>query len=89
MNRYIKAKIRIFSAQKTSDYSYININNKYYKFIKNELKRKKIKSKLVYINNKNYKNFIDKIKNKIYENKTFSISLITLFILIAITLYFL
>ena len=34
-------------------------------------------------------NFIDKIKNKIYENKTFSISLITLFILIAITLYFL
>jgi len=69
INEYIKAKIRIFYAQQSSDYSYINTNSKYYKFIKNKIKRKKIKSKIVYVNNNKYKNFINKIKNRSFLSK--------------------
>ena len=49
INNYIKIKSKIFLTQKSSDYSYINLNNKYSKFIKRNLKNKKIKSKFIFV----------------------------------------
>tara|TARA_B110000914_G_scaffold183896_1_gene166993 strand:+ start:403 stop:1125 length:723 start_codon:yes stop_codon:yes gene_type:complete len=42
INNYIKIKSKIFFAQKTSDYSYLNLKNKYSYLIKNILKKKKL-----------------------------------------------
>lgn len=66
---YIKIKTRIFSGQRSSDFSYINFTNKYFKFIKNEFKRKKIKSKLIHINQSNFKKIIKRINNKYFNSK--------------------
>ena len=53
MKNYIKIKSRIFFAQNSSDYSYINLTNKYSQLIKNIFKTKKLKSKLISINKSN------------------------------------
>ena len=44
IKNYIKIKSRIFLAQNRSDYSYINLTNRYSKSIINILKTKKLKS---------------------------------------------
>ena len=62
---YIKTKSKIFFAQNSTDYSYINIKNIHSKKIKNIFKRKKIKSNLYNINSSNY-NFLKKKINNIY-----------------------
>ena len=50
ITNYIKIKTRIFFAQGSSDYSYINSRNKHSKLITNIFKHKKLKSKLISIN---------------------------------------
>ena len=69
MENYTKIKSRIFYAQKSSDFSYINANNKYSKKIKNIILNKKIKSKLVLINKSNYNYLIKKINNKYFNSE--------------------
>ena len=54
IRNYIKTKSRIFFAQNSSDYSYINLTNKYSKSIINIFKTKKLKSKLISINKSIY-----------------------------------
>jgi len=61
IKNYIKIKSRIFFAQKSSDYSYINLTNKYSKSIINIFKTKKLKSKLIPINKLGYDLLIKKI----------------------------
>jgi len=78
MNNYIKIKSKIFFAQKNSDYSYINLNNKHSKSITNIFKTKKLKSKLVKINKSKHRLLIKKINNNYFksegniENMTFA-----------------
>jgi len=69
IKNYIKIKSRIFFAQNSSDYSYINIANKYSKSITNIFKTKKLKSKLVSINKSVYGFLIKKIDNKYFKSK--------------------
>jgi len=69
IKNYIKIKSRIFFAQNSSDYSYINIKNKYSKSILNVFKSKKINSRLVLINKSAYNFLIKKINNKYLESK--------------------
>jgi len=68
MENYLNIKLKIFLAQNNSDYSYINIKNKYKNLIKNKFKRKRFKSKLILIN-KSLPNFlIKKINNKYFKS---------------------
>lgn len=69
IKNYIKIKSRIFFAQSSSDYSYINLTNKYSKLIINIFKNKKLKSKLIPIRKSNYKLLIKKINNKYFKGK--------------------
>ena len=69
IRNYIKIKSRIFFAQSSSDFSYINSANKYSKLIKNIFKSKKLKSKLVLINNSNHNILLKKINNKYFKSK--------------------
>ena len=69
MKNYIRIKSKIFFAQKSSDYSYINSGNKYSKSIKKIIRNYKIKSKMVLINNSNRKFLFKKIKNKYFKSK--------------------
>ena len=69
IKNYIKVKSRIFFAQNSSDYSYINLTNKYSKSIKSIFKNRKIESKLVPIGKSSYKFLIKKINNKYFESK--------------------
>ena len=64
ITNYIKIKCKIFLGQKYTDYSYINIKNKYSKIIKKIFKKEKIKSKLILINKSNYSFLLKKINNK-------------------------
>ena len=69
ITNYTKIKSRIFFAQNSSDYSYINSANKYSKSIKNMFKVKKLKSKLISVK-KSYCNFLlKKINNKYFRNQ--------------------
>ena len=69
ITNYTKIKSRIFFAQNSSDYSYINSANKYSKSIKNMFKVKKLKSKLILVK-KSYCNFLlKKINNKYFRNQ--------------------
>jgi len=65
---YTKVKSRIFFAQNKSDYSYINVDNKYSGQIKNIIKLKKIKSKLILVSKKNSNSFFKGINNKYFNN---------------------
>ena len=69
IKNYTKIKSRIFFAQNSSDYSYINSENKYSKNIKKIFKDKKLKSKLVSINKSKYNFLIKKISNKYFQSK--------------------
>ena len=69
IKNYIKIKSKIFLKQKSSDYSYINIKNKYFKYIKNIFKFKKLESKLVLVNKSNYNNLLKKIKNSNFKSE--------------------
>jgi UDP-N-acetylmuramoylalanine--D-glutamate ligase len=69
IKNYIKIKSRIFFAQNNSDYSYINLANKYSKSIVNIFKTKKLKSKLISINKSSYDLLIKKIDNKYFKSK--------------------
>ena len=69
MKNYTKIKSRIFFAQNSSDYSYINLTNKYSQLIKNIFKTKKLKSKLISINRSNCNFLLKKINNKYFISK--------------------
>ena len=69
MKNYTEVKSKIFYAQKKTDYSYINFNDKYINSVKKIFTRKKIKSKLVVVNNSNGVFLLKKIKNKYFESK--------------------
>ena len=69
IKNYIKIKSRIFFAQNNSDYSYINLTNKYSKSIINTFKNRKLKSKLVQIGKSSYKLLNKKINNKYFKSK--------------------
>ena len=69
INNYIKIKSKIFLTQKSSDYSYINLNNKYSKFIKRNLKNKKIKSKFIFVKESSCNFLLKKINNKYFKSK--------------------
>ena len=69
IRNYIKTKSRIFFAQNSSDYSYINLTNKHSKSIINIFKTKKLKSKLISINKSIYNLLNKKINNKYLKSK--------------------
>ena len=69
IKNYIKIKSRIFFAQNSSDYSYINLTNKYSRSIKNIFKAQKLKSKLISINKSSCNFLLKKINNKYFKSK--------------------
>jgi len=69
IGNYIKVKSRIFFAQNSSDYLYINLSNKYSQSIIKIFKTKKLKSKLIFINKSNCDLLIKKINNKYFKSK--------------------
>ncbi len=69
IKNYTKIKSRIFFAQNSSDYSYINSRNKYSKFIKNIFKSQKLKSKLIAVNRSSCNFLLKKINNKYLKSE--------------------
>ncbi len=69
IKNYTRIKSKIFFAQNSSDYSYINLTNKYSKLIKNIFKAKKLKSKLISISKSNCNFLLKKINNKYFKSK--------------------
>ena len=69
INNYIKIKSKIFFAQNTSDYSYLNLKNKYSHLIKNILKKRKIKSNLTFVEESNCNFLLKKINNQYFKSK--------------------
>ena len=69
IKNYMKIKSKIFFAQKNSDYSYINAENKYSKSIKKILKVKRLKSKLVNVKRSNCNFLLKKINNNYFRSK--------------------
>ena len=69
IKNYIKIKSRIFFAQNSSDYSYINSRNKYSKSIKNIFQSRKLKSKLIPVNKSNCNFLLKKINNKYFKSE--------------------
>ena len=65
---YTKVKSKIFFGQKKSDWSYINVHNKYFSLIKNIFKKKKLKSNLVFIDKSSCNSLVKKINNKYFNN---------------------
>ena len=63
MENYARIKSKIFFAQKSSDYSYINSSNKYSNFISKIFRYKKIPSKLIKVSKKNCNFLLNKINN--------------------------
>jgi len=66
---YTKIKSKIFLAQNSSDYSYINSTNKYSKSIKNMFKAQKLKSKLILVKKSSCNFLLKKINNKYFESQ--------------------
>ena len=69
MKNYTKIKSKIFLAQKSSDYLYINSSNNYSKTIKNIFKSRKIKSKFITIDKSFCYSLLKKISNKYFKSK--------------------
>ena len=69
IKNYTLVKSRIFLAQNSSDYSYINSKNKYLQSVKNKFKIKKLKSKLFLINKSDYSFLLAKVENKYFESE--------------------
>jgi len=68
IKNYIKTKTKIFLAQKKNDYSYINLKSRYYKLIKNVLKKYHLKSKLILVEKSNCDFLLKKIDNKYFKS---------------------
>ena len=68
MSNYIKAKSKIFSAQKNTDFSYIDFNSKYLRKFKKKFKNKKYRSKLIQINNLTCNHLLPKISNEYFKS---------------------
>ena len=69
IKNYVKVKSKIFLAQNSSDYSYINSRNKFSKLIKNIFKSLKLKSKLISVNKSSCNLLLKKINNKYFESE--------------------
>ena len=69
IKNYTKIKSKIFFAQNNSDYSYINLSNKYSKLIKKIFKSNKLKSKLIAVNKLSSNFLLKKINNKYFKSK--------------------
>ena len=57
---YVKAKFKLIRTQTNKDYSFLNVNNK---FLKKEIKKKKLNSKIININAKPVHQDLLKLKN--------------------------
>ena len=68
LKNYIKIKSKIFLAQNSSDYSYINSKNKYSKSIINIFKTKKLKSKLISLNMTLYNSLLKNVNNTYFKS---------------------
>ena len=68
IRNYSLIKSKIFSAQKNSDYAYINSSNQYSYLIENAHKDKKIKSKLIKVDSFKLKHLYKKIKNHYFKS---------------------
>ena len=69
IKNYTKIKSKLFLAQRSSDFSYVNSNNKYTKTIKNIFKIKNLKSKLIFVNTSSCNFLLKEIKNKYFKSK--------------------
>ena len=69
IKNYTLVKSRIFLAQHSSDYSYINSKNKYLQSVKNKFKIKKLKSKLFLINKSDYSFLLTQVKNRYFGSE--------------------
>tara|TARA_B100001123_G_scaffold432946_1_gene556779 strand:- start:265 stop:1572 length:1308 start_codon:yes stop_codon:yes gene_type:complete len=69
INNYTKVKSKIFFAQKSSDYAYINLANKYTKSIKKIFRTKKLKSKLISIDKSSCDFLLKKVNNKHFKSR--------------------
>tara|TARA_B100000029_G_scaffold114314_1_gene106815 strand:+ start:9065 stop:10372 length:1308 start_codon:yes stop_codon:yes gene_type:complete len=68
IKNYAKTKSKIFFAQKNTDYSYLNLKKRYSKFIKNVLKRQRVKSKLVSVKIRDTNPLFKKINNQYFNS---------------------
>ena len=68
IKNYTKIKSRIFFAQNSNDYSYINSSDKYSKLIQNIFKNKRLKTKLILVNKSNCKSLLRKVKNNYFKS---------------------
>jgi len=68
LRNYTKVKTRIFFAQNSSDFSYINFKKKYSKQIKKLFKTQKLKSKLVSVDRDSCNFLLKKINNNYFKS---------------------
>jgi len=68
MRNYVRIKSKIFFAQKKTDYSYLNFENKHSKTIYNLFKSRKLKSKLVSIYKQDCDSLLKKINNNYFKS---------------------
>ena len=66
INNYVRAKFKLIKNQGRSGSAFLNTKNLY---IKNELKKNKINSKIVRVNKKVESKFIDKINNTFFQTE--------------------
>ena len=69
IKNYTKIKSKIFFAQNSSDYSYVNLKNEYSNDIKKLFFTKKIKSKLIFVSKSDCNFLLKKINNNYFKNK--------------------
>jgi len=69
ISNYTKIKLKIFLAQKKTDYSYINYKGKYSNLVKKIFKKRKLNSKLVKVNHNNFNILYQKIDNNYLKGK--------------------
>ena len=65
ISNYVNAKLKLIYLQDNKCFSYIDSKNRY---LKNNLKKQKIRSKIIYVNLNNYKRLEKKIYNKYFTN---------------------
>ena len=68
IRNYTNVKSKIFFAQKNTDYSYVNLKNKYSTLIKRIFKSKKLKSKLIFIDKSICNSLLKKINNPYFKS---------------------
>jgi UDP-N-acetylmuramoylalanine--D-glutamate ligase len=66
LNNYIRAKFKLIKNQGRSGLAFLNTKNLY---IKNEIKKNKINSKIIRVNKKVDSRFIDKINNVFFQSE--------------------